>query len=131
MRQPLTVVEQSVRKVTAQRLAGELRPAQCCAPLVAPDIEPAEAELTARLFKALADPNRVRMVSILANAAEPVCVCDLTADIGLVQGTVSFHLKKLLEAGLIDREQRGTWAYYSLNRGALRRVSEIFTEGGN
>ena len=53
-------------------------------------------------------------MNLLANAAEPVCVCDFMPQLGLSQGTVSFHLKKLLDVGLLDREQRGTWAYYSL-----------------
>ncbi len=106
-------------------------PAACCAPLAGPDITPQEAEQAATLFKALADPNRVRLVNLLANATEPVCVCDLTDDIRLAQGTVSFHLKKLRSAGLIDRDQRGTWAYYSLNREAMGRLADVFKmEGG-
>ena len=85
-----------------------------------------DAELTATVFKALADPARVRIVNLLANSGEPVCVCDITDSVGLTQPTVSFHLKKLVTAGLLKREQRGVWAYYQLDRGVLRRLGVIF-----
>src|SRR4029450_3943531 len=78
----------------------------------------AEAEATARLFKALADPHRVKILNLLATSPGPVCVCEFTGPLGLSQPTVSHHLKKLMDAGLLDREQRGTWAYYSLRRDA-------------
>jgi ArsR family transcriptional regulator len=102
--------------------------APCCS-IVAPGITRAEADQAAATFKALADPGRVRLINLLAGSNEPVCVCDLTAQLGLAQGTVSFHLKKLLQAGLVEREQRGTWAYYSLRREALASLGEIFAEG--
>jgi ArsR family transcriptional regulator len=63
---------------------------------------------------------------MLANAEEPVCVCEFLPHLGLSQGTVSFHLKKLLDVGLLDREQRGTWAYYSLKREALAGLAVAF-----
>jgi len=97
----------------------------CCAPIASTAITAGDADNLATLFKALADPNRVRIVNLLANSDGPVCVCDVTADIGLSQPTTSFHLKKLLGAGLIDREQKGTWAYYSLNRDSLRRLAQV------
>ena len=97
--------------------------AACCAPLGAPSLSDDQAEATARLFKALADPHRVRIVNLLATSPEPVCVCEFTGPLGLSQPTVSHHLKKLVDAGLLDREQRGTWAYYSLNRAALTRLA--------
>jgi ArsR family transcriptional regulator len=78
-----------------------------------------QAEATARLFKALADPARVKIVNLLATSPEPVCVCEFTEPLGLSQPTVSHHLKMLLDVGLLDREQRGTWAYYSLRPAAL------------
>ncbi len=84
-----------------------------------------EAETTATVFKALADPHRVRIVNLLMNAPGAVCVCDLTEEIGLAQPTVSFHLKKLVSAGLLEREQRGVWAYYSVNREVLARLASI------
>src|SRR4051794_23700663 len=89
-------------------------PVECCTPVVAPGITDDQARMLATTFKALADPSRVRIVNLLANASEPVCVCEFMPQLALSQGTVSFHLKKLLDAGLLDREQRGTWAYYSL-----------------
>ena len=95
----------------------------CCAPLGAPSLSDDQAQATARLFKALADPARVKIVNLLATSPEPVCVCEFTEPLGLSQPTVSHHLKKLVQAGLLDREQRGTWAYYSLNRDALGRVA--------
>ena len=113
--------------MSVQALRGlELQPVVCCTPVAAPDITPAQAQSLAAVFKALADPHRVRIVNLLANAAEPVCVCDFMPQLGLSQGTVSFHLKKLLDAGLLDREQRGTWAYYSMRRDALDRLSTVF-----
>jgi ArsR family transcriptional regulator, arsenate/arsenite/antimonite-responsive transcriptional repressor len=93
--------------------------ASCCAPLGAPSLSDAEAEATAGLFKALADPHRVKILNLLATSPEPVCVCEFTGPLGLSQPTVSHHLKKLVQAGLLDREQRGTWAYYSLRPDAL------------
>jgi ArsR family transcriptional regulator len=101
----------------------------CCAPVVDPALTEADARGAAVLFKALADPSRVRIVNLLATAGGPVCVCDLTPTLGLAQGTVSFHLKRLLDAGLIRRERRGTWSYYSLERGALHRVAAVLEPG--
>ena len=104
----------------------DLAPVACCTPVVTPDITGEQAQTLAAIFKALADPHRVRIVNLLANAAEPVCVCEFMPQLGLAQGTVSFHLKKLLSAGLLEREQRGTWAYYSLKRDALDRMADVF-----
>jgi ArsR family transcriptional regulator, arsenate/arsenite/antimonite-responsive transcriptional repressor len=105
--------------------ASSTAPAACCAPLRAPTLSDEEVTATAAVFKALADPHRVRIVNLLAGAGEPVCVCDLTEPLGIAQPTVSHHLKKLVAAGLLEREQRGTWAYYSLNRDALRRLADV------
>ncbi len=84
----------------------------------------------AGLFKALGDPNRVRIVNLLATSAGPVCVCDVTPLLGLAQPTVSFHLKKLLMAGLVEREQRGKWAYYSIRPGALGELAAVLLKEG-
>jgi ArsR family transcriptional regulator len=100
-------------------------PAACCAPLGAPSLSDDQAHATARLFKALADPHRVKIVNLLATSPDPVCVCELTEPLGVSQPTVSHHLKKLVQAGLLDRKQRGTWAYYSLNRDALGRLAAV------
>jgi ArsR family transcriptional regulator len=102
----------------------------CCAPLASTGMTSDEATDVSRLFKALADPHRVRIVNALATSDEPVCVCEFTDDLGIAQPTVSFHLKKLLDAGLIEREQRGTWAYYSLRPDALARVGDVFRPEG-
>jgi ArsR family transcriptional regulator len=111
----------------ARRLIQEVEaPVACCTPVAAPDVSADQARTLASVFKALADPHRVRIVNLLANAVEPVCVCDFMPQLGLAQGTVSFHLKKLVAAGLLEREQRGTWAFYSLRRDALERLSEVF-----
>ena len=104
-----------------------IAPVACCTPVVAPGITAEEASTVASVFKALADPHRVRIVNLLANAEEPVCVCDFMPLLGLSQGTVSFHLKKLLDVGLLEREKRGTWAYYALNREGLAGLRDVFT----
>jgi ArsR family transcriptional regulator len=93
--------------------------AACCTPLGAPSLSDDQAEATARLFKALADPHRVKIINLLATSPDPVCVCEFTEPLGLSQPTVSHHLKKLLDVGLLEREQRGTWAYYSLRHDTL------------
>ena len=97
----------------------------CCSPLDASPLSDNEADAAAQLFKALADPARVRLVNLLATSDEPICACELTPAVGLSQPTVSHHLKKLTEAGLLEREQRGKWAFYSLNREALRGLAEL------
>jgi ArsR family transcriptional regulator len=97
-------------------------PIACCAPLAAPVLSDEEAEATAALFRSLADPARVRIVNVLATSTDAVCVCELTEPLGLSQPTVSHHLKKLVDAGLLDREQRGKWAYFSLRPEASNRL---------
>jgi ArsR family transcriptional regulator len=110
----------------------DVSPVACCVPLARDGMSPEGAEATADLFKALADPSRVRVVNLLAVSDEPVCVCNLTELLGVGQPTVSFHMKKLMDAGLLDREQRGIWAYYSLREDARRRLGEVLRfEGGN
>jgi ArsR family transcriptional regulator len=98
---------------------------ECCAPLATPSIGEEEAAATAELFKALADPSRVRIVNTLATAGEPVCACEFEPALGLAQPTVSHHLRKLTEAGLLEREQRGKWAYFSLSREAVEKLAAV------
>lgn len=100
-------------------------PAATCVPIASTAMSQRDAEATAAVFKALADPARVRILNHLAGSDEPVCVCNLTAPLGLSQPTVSFHMKKLMDAGLLEREQRGVWAYYSLRDDAKKRLSSI------
>ena len=104
-----------------------LAPVECCTPVAQPGITDEQAATLAIVFKALADPSRVQIVNLLANATDPVCVCEFMPLLGLSQGTVSFHLKKLLDAGLLERERRGTWAYYSLNRDGFDRLADVLT----
>ena len=102
----------------------------CCAPLSAPVLSDEEAAATARLFGALAEPARVRLVNLLVDADQPVCVCELIEPLGLAQATVSHHLKRLLDAGLLDREERGKWAYYSINAKAMSRLASLVDLSG-
>jgi ArsR family transcriptional regulator len=104
----------------------DLSLATCCRPLDDDGLTGEDAQATAAVFKALSDPARVRIVNLLARSPEPVCVCELTPAVGLSQPTVSHHLKKLVRAGLLRREQRGVWAYYTLDRGGLERVRAVF-----
>jgi len=97
----------------------------CCAPLDEPGLSSQEAEATAELFKALGEPARVRIVNCLAIASEPVCICNLIEPLGLSQPTVSHHMKKLLDAGLVEREQRGKWAFFSLKRDAVETLATV------
>ncbi|MGY2746948.1 ArsR/SmtB family transcription factor [Pseudarthrobacter sp. O4] len=98
----------------------------CCAPSDTRAMSAEEAQRRALVFKALADPNRLRLLSIVkAGESGEACVCDLTEPLDLGQPTVSHHLKILVEAGLLHREKRGTWAYYSLVPGALERASGL------
>jgi ArsR family transcriptional regulator len=100
-------------------------PILCCAPLAAPLLSDDEAEATAELFAALADPVRVRVLNLLATSNEPVCVCNLIEPLGRSQPTISHHLKKLVDAGLLDRDQRGKWAYFSLRADAMERLAAV------
>lgn len=98
----------------------------CCVPSAAPALNAGDARQKALVFKALADPNRLRLLSIVkAGESGESCVCDLTEPLGLGQPTVSHHLKILVDAGLLHREKRGTWAYYSLVPGALERTAGL------
>lgn len=97
----------------------------CCAPLTAEVLDEEEAVATADLFKALGDPARVRIMNVLSTSGEAVCVCELIEPLGLSQPTVSHHMKKLLDVGLVDREQRGKWAYFSLRRDAVEKLAAV------
>ncbi|MGU3645052.1 ArsR/SmtB family transcription factor [Microbacterium sp. C23T] len=104
--------------------AGELR----CAPLVKEPIGQHEAEQLAITLKALADPARLRLLSIVASSeGQEACVCDLIEPVGLSQPTVSHHLKILAEAGFLSRSKRGTWAYYRLQPETLIGVADFLT----
>jgi ArsR family transcriptional regulator len=98
----------------------------CCPPLGEPALSDADADGLEHVFKALADRHRVRILNRLLQAdGEAVCVCDFEALLGLKQPTVSYHLKQLLDAGLVRREKRGSFAYFSLVPGAFERVRAL------
>ena len=97
----------------------------CCAPLAARRLDAEEAAATAELFRALGDPARVRIVNLLATRDGPVCACELYEPLGLAQPTVSHHLKTLVEAGLLEREQHGRWAFFSLRRDAVAKLAAV------
>src|SRR5437870_8375604 len=95
----------------------------CCEPVVYPDVERAQAERMAAIAKALADPIRLQLVDVLRKHAGQVCVCELVPLFDLAQPTVSHHLKVLREAGIVDSERRGLWAYYYVLPEALKELS--------
>ena len=98
----------------------------CCAPLVRQPLAETEAVDLARLFKALSDPVRLRLLSLIASyAGGEACVCELTAAFDVAQSTISHHLRVLREAGLVDCERRGTWVYYWPLPKALAQLSAV------
>jgi ArsR family transcriptional regulator len=100
-------------------------PVICCAPLASASLTDDEALATAELFRALGDPTRVRILNLIARSGGEVCACDLNEPVGLAQPTVSHHLKKLVDAGLLEREQRGRWAFFSLKREAVEKLAAV------
>jgi len=100
----------------------------CCAPLVHGSITASEAASLALPLKALADPARLRLVSMVAAAGE-ACVCELTSQLGLSQPTVSHHLKILAGAGIITRRKRGVWSYYALVPATMDALSAVLKAG--
>jgi ArsR family transcriptional regulator len=102
-----------------------LEPVACCAALSASTLTEEQADATAELFKSLGDPARVRIVNLIATAGSAVCACEFNDTLGLAQPTVSHHLKKLTDAGLLEREQRGKWAYFSLKRDAVEKLAAV------
>ena len=97
----------------------------CCSSVVGGALAVDEAERLARAFKALGDPTRVRLLSLISSSPErEACICDLVDPVGLSQPTVSHHMKQLADAGLVVREQRGRWAYYRLQDEALVALSD-------
>ncbi|HZI90989.1 MAG TPA: metalloregulator ArsR/SmtB family transcription factor [Thermoleophilaceae bacterium] len=95
----------------------------CCEPVVYPDVERHEAERMASIAKALADPVRLQLVDVLRKHAGKVCVCELVPLFDLSQPTVSHHLKVLRQAGIVDSERQGLWAYYFVKAEAVEELS--------
>ena len=106
-----------------KRPAGE----PCCEPVVYPDVERAESERMAKVAKALGDPVRLQLVDVLRKHAGKVCVCELVPLFDLSQPTVSHHLKKLRDAGIVGCEREGLWAYYYVIPNALTEFSAWLT----
>jgi ArsR family transcriptional regulator len=100
-------------------------PGTCCAPLVEGSLTQDQAETLAPQLKALADPVRLRLMSMLASQGDEVCVCDLNDAFDLSQPTISHHLKVLHQAGLIDREKRGVWVYYRARFEAMSSLAAV------
>ncbi|MFF3000731.1 ArsR/SmtB family transcription factor [Streptomyces sp. NPDC057950] len=97
----------------------------CCSPIIAAELSPLDAEKLAALFKALSDPIRLRLLSrVASHPAGEACVCDI-ADVGVSQPTVSHHLKKLREAGLLTSQRRRTWVYYRIDPQVLTALAAV------
>lgn len=97
----------------------------CCTPLTGAPLSEVEAEHLASLLKAMAEPTRLRLLSLVAaHEGGEACVCDLTEPVGLSQPTVSHHLKILVDAGLLSRDKRGVWAYYRLMPERLQEAAQ-------
>lgn len=107
-------------------------PVACCAPVVAAPLDEEQAAGAAKMFKALGDPIRLRLLSMIASAAGEgeVCVCDLTEPFELSAPTISYHLKLLREANLVTSERRGTWVYYRARRDHLGLLSGLLAVPG-
>jgi ArsR family transcriptional regulator len=100
--------------------------ATCCAPVAGEGLDAGSAERLAAVLKVIAEPTRLRLLSLVAARADgEECICNLTEPIGLSQPTVSHHMKQLVESGLLEREQRGKWAYYRLVPGALDTLGRL------
>jgi ArsR family transcriptional regulator, arsenate/arsenite/antimonite-responsive transcriptional repressor len=100
--------------------------ASCCVPLATEPLSAEQAGPLAAMFKALADPVRLRLLSLIASHHGEVCVCDLTPRFSVTGPTISHHLRVLRESGLIDCERRGTWVYYRLRNGVLDQLAGVF-----
>ena len=112
---------------TKLQLPNVLNAPQCCPAGLAEPMNRESAESLAQILKAVADPARLQLLALLRSAVDgEACVCDLTEPLGLTQPTVSHHLKVLVEAGLVRRERRGTWAWYSLVPDRIAEISAVF-----
>jgi ArsR family transcriptional regulator, arsenate/arsenite/antimonite-responsive transcriptional repressor len=117
-----------IKEVANQKLLPVLEPggAECCQPLACEPLSPGGAEEMAALFKAVADPLRLRLLSLIAcHEGGESCVCDLTGEFEVTAPSISYHLKILREAGLISSERRGTWVYYRVEPEAMARMSAV------
>ena len=116
-----------IDKVRYDRVVNKVLPlVACCTPIARPTLSDAQAVELETLFKALADRHRVKILNMLAQAkSEAICVYDFTEPLGLKQPTISYHLKLLTDTGLLQREKRGSFAYFRLADGALDRLGAV------
>jgi ArsR family transcriptional regulator, arsenate/arsenite/antimonite-responsive transcriptional repressor len=101
----------------------------CSVPLTTPRLSQDQAHDLSVVFKALAHPTRVQLMNLLVSSAFAACVYDIQVAMGMPQSTISHHLKQLVGAGLLNRQQRGSWAYYSVDRDAMRRLGTVIDLG--
>jgi ArsR family transcriptional regulator, arsenate/arsenite/antimonite-responsive transcriptional repressor len=116
-----------MEKTAAANRVSSPAPEPCCVPPQAPGLAPPEAATLAERLKTLADPTRLRMLDLLAQGQEPLCVCHITERFSIHQPTISHHLRLLREAGLVDCEKRGVWAYYWATDEGRRSLSLVKT----
>jgi ArsR family transcriptional regulator, arsenate/arsenite/antimonite-responsive transcriptional repressor len=110
------------------RIMKSSKPAlSCCPPLLAGKLVPEEALQLAALFRVLSEPARLQMLSSIAAQVDgEVCACELVESLGLSQPTISHHLKVMYEAGLLEKERRGTWIYYRIVQARLTALKDVF-----
>lgn len=121
--------DSSPSRFAAATRADPLQLLECCSPVAGQVMDVAQAETLAAVLKAIAEPTRLRLISLVAaHEGAEACVCDLTDPVGLSQPTVSHHLKVLVDAGLLAREQRGRWAYYRLIPDALQSLVQVLAD---
>lgn len=119
------VIQIKPRKRRVGKTGGDIA---CCSPSIHPPLNTQEASDVANLLRALADPTRVQIVTLLAERPGEVCVCDITGNFDLDQSTISHHLRLLRQAGIIDSVRHGVWVYYFLRQGALSPVMRLLKQ---
>ena len=119
------VIQIKPRKRRVGKTGGDIA---CCVPNIHPSLNTQEANDVANLLRALADPTRVQIVTLLAQRPGEVCVCDITGNFDLDQSTISHHLRLLRQAGIIDSVRHGVWVYYFLRQGALSPVIQLLKQ---
>ena len=103
-------------------------PVDCCTPVAGSSLGDSEAMELERLLRSIADRHRLRILNMLARAGAPVCVCEFTAELELPQQNISYHLKQLADAGVIVRERRGRYSYYTLVDHALAKIAALVAQ---
>jgi ArsR family transcriptional regulator, arsenate/arsenite/antimonite-responsive transcriptional repressor len=103
-------------------------PVDCCTPVAGSSLGDPEAAELERLLRSVADRNRLKILNMLVRAAAPVCVCEFTGELELPQQNISYHLKQLVDAGVIVRERRGRYSYYALVDGVLNQIAALVAQ---